>query len=349
MKTKVLLSATFSLLLSLTSSAAINLAALAPDDKPLSKSQATELLSTIYLHNTSLLANAEVKIFDVQTSERFTSSGTFIRTILLCSVEHKNLPTEYYAVTFSGNNIVDGALLGHNGDAKILEIKVPKDELIYKSNPEINFEFSGDTIKALRKYRFYTTARGGNWFNKDGTICNPFVVSSSGKIKQLTPTATAIRRDGDANYLSKNHKMATTTETDGEFFPLGMHVLTMAQTPISEQLDVEKLNNEAGEMMRIADQYKGIYKDKGEDPPENPETMSVMEFAKWSFNQGMRHNNDFLTWIAKNPKKEQFTRFIYAYASEDENNEIEWLKENVKNLKDKKVRKWWEKWIKENL
>lgn len=343
MKTKVLLSATFSLLLSLTCSAAINLAALTPSDAPLSESQATELMKACYLHNPSLLADAKVKIFDVQTSERFTSDGTYIRTIFLCSVEHKNLPTEYYAVTFNGNTIVDGALLGHNGDAKILEIKVPRDELIYRSDPEINFEFSGDTIKALRKYDFFTTARGGNWFNKNGTICNPFVVSSSGKIKQLNPTATAIRRDGDANYLSKNHKLATTSETDGEFFPIGMNVLRMAQAPVSEQLDVEKLNNEAGEMMRIAKQYEQ------ENAPETPESLSVMEFAKWSFNRGMRHSNEFLTWLAKNTQKEQLTRLICAFASENENNEIEWIEENVKNLKDKKARKWWENWIKENL
>lgn len=342
MKTKVLLSTTLSLLLSLTCSAAVNLAALVPDDTPLSKSQATELLRTIYLHNTSLLANAEVKIFDIQTSERFTSSGSFIRTILLCSVEHNNLPTEYYAVTFSCNDIVDGALLGHNGDAKILEIKVPRDELIYRSVPEINFEFKGDTIKALRKYNFFTTARGGNWFNKEGTITNPFVVSSSGKIKQLNPTATAMRTDGDANYLSKNHKLPTTTKTDGEFFPLGMHVLTMAQAPASEQLDIEKLNNEVGEMMRIVKQQEG-------NASKTPETLCVMEFTEWSFNLGMRHSNEFLTWIAKNQNKENFSHFIETCAIVNENDELEWLKENVKKLKDKKARKWWEKWIKENL
>ena len=74
-----------------------------------------------------------------------------------------------------------------------------------------------------------------------------------------------------------------------------------------------------------------------------------MEFAKWSFNLGMRHSNEFLTWIAGNPDKEKFTHFIQAVASENENNELVWLKECVKKLKDKKARKWWNKWIKENL
>ena len=80
-----------------------------------------------------------------------------------------------------------------------------------------------------------------------------------------------------------------------------------------------------------------------------PEKISVMEFAKWSFNLGMCHSNEFLTWIAKNPEQEQFTHFIQSVASENKNNELNWLKENVKKLKDKKARKWWEKWIKDNL
>ncbi|MBQ2164906.1 MAG: hypothetical protein II445_10420, partial [Muribaculaceae bacterium] len=62
-----------------------------------------------------------------------------------------------------------------------------------------------------------------------------------------------------------------------------------------------------------------------------------------------RHSNDFLTWIARNPKDENLTHFIEACVEDNTNGEREWLKSCVKNLKDNKARKWWEKWIKENL
>lgn len=342
MKTKLLLSTLCAVVLSFTCSGVINPSSIALSEMPLSNAVTTELLGKVYMHHKSLLSNAEVKVFDFQTSERFTSEGNIMRTILLCSVKHEKLPTEYYAVTFNGSNITDGTLLGHDGDSEILKLKFPNDEMVYKPNPSINFEFKGDTIKVLRTYRFFSTARGGRWFEKEGTICNPFVVSSGGTIYQLSPTATAVREDGDANYLSEDHKQPTFSNTDGEFFPIGMNVLTWAQTPSSCQLDVNKLNETAVGMMKIVNKY-------GEDAPMTPETISVMEFAKWGFNLGMCHSNEFLTWIANNPKQEQFTHFIQSVASENKNNELNWLKESVKSLKDKKARKWWEKWIKENL
>lgn len=345
MKTKLILSAISAILLPLTCSGATKLSTLTPSDNPLSSTVATELLSKVYMHHSSLLSNAEVKVFDFQTSERFTSSGNTMRTILLCSVKHEKLPTEYYAVTFNGNDIVDGTLLGHDGDSEILKLKFPRDEMLYQPKPGIDFEFNGDTIKALRTYRFFSTARGGRWFNKDGTISNPFVISSGGTIKQLSPSATAIREDGDANYLSEDHKLPTSSKDKGEFYPLGMTVLYMAQTPVSYPLDIDELNKKAGDMMKIAEQYKNMSEGK---TPETPETLSVMEFAKWSFNLGMRNSNEMLTWIAKNPNK-VLSRLFLVCASETDNNESEWVKEKSRLLKDKKARKWWEKWIKDNL
>ncbi len=342
MKIKCFFAAICALMFSFTSSGEINPSKLALNNNPLSSTEATELLSKVYMHHQSLLSNSVVKIIDVQTSERFTSSGNNLRTILICSVNNEKLPNEYYAITFNGKDIVDGAMLGHNGDSKILTIKIPRDEIIYRPSPKINFEFNGDTIKAIRTYQFFTTAKGGNWFIKEGTIYNPFVVSSGGTIYQLHPTAIAIREDGDANYLSKNHKLPTYSKTEGEYFPYGMNILIMAQTPANKTLDIEHFNKEADRMLQIVEKY-------GEDAPETPETLCVMEFAKWSFNLGMRHSKEFLTWIAKNPNEEKFTHFIQAVATENENNELDWLKEQVKCLKDKKARKWWEKWMKNNL
>lgn len=291
-------------------------------------------ISKAYMHKLSLLDSANVTVV-----ESNIINGVWIQ---IHKIEHNNLSTEYYAITGKDNMVIDGAFLGHDGDAEILRLKFPHDEMLYDPNLNIDFEFKDDTIKALRTYRFFSTARGGNWFHKDGTIYNSFVVNDDGTLRQLPATATATRADGDANYLNPKRKPTTYSNTDGEFFPLGMSVLVMAQKPERQPLNMEDLNKTASNMLKIVEKYD-------EDAPENPETLSILEFAKWSFNLGMRHSNDFLTWIANNPDTEHFTFFIQAVVIENENNELGWLTENIDNLKDKKARKWWTKWIKENL
>ena len=56
----------------------------------------------------------------------------------------------------------------------------------------------------------------------------------------------------------------------------------------------------------------------------------------------LRHSEEFLTWIANNKDIENFSLFINAVVSENENKELEWITENVKKLKDGNVRKLWE-------
>lgn len=335
---KNIISTFCAILMPLLCSAAVNLLSLTAKPGIINYSVAKNLLPVAYLHNPQLLPQATVEIIKSETCGKAKA--------IICSVTHDDIATEYYLVTISTKHgmVVDGAMLGHNGDSEILKMKFPHDEMVYQPSPNISFEFSGDTIKVLRTYNFFTTAKGGNWFYKEGTICNPFVVSSSGKIEQLHPTTSAIRTDGDANYLSKDHKQPTRSMTEGEYFPIGMSVLTMAQTPASNSTTPKELNKDANKIAKIVEQYK----EKGGDPPENPETLSVIEFAVWSFNLGMRNSTEFLTWVAKNPK-EDLSKFFIVVASQNDSNELQWLKDNVKKLKDKKARKWWEKWIKNNI
>lgn len=316
---------------------AIDLLSIVNKTGPLNSVFADDMLGYCYLHNPQVLKNSEVNVDKI-----WKINGN---TVFLCEVKNKTLPTEHYITTIGNKHglVVDGAMIGQNGDSKILKIVVPRDEMLYQPQMNITFEVCGDTIKAKRSYDFFSTARGGRTISKSGTIYNCFVINDDGKILQLPPTATAIETIGDANYLSENHKLPTSSTTKGEFFPLGMAVLTMAQRPASMELDMEQLNNNlATHMRQLIDKH-------GENAKETPETLSVMEFAIWSFNLGMRHSNEFLSWIAMNPNKEMFSHFIAAFVSDNPNGEAEWLKENVNQLKDKKARKWWLKWIKNNL
>ena len=344
MRTKLLLSAICAIVLPLNCFGAVDLSSLEPNEDPVSNDIAAALLSKVYMHHPSLLSKTDVWLtsaFEIErtSKQKDGSRASNVTTAMVCMARNKLLPTEYYLVTVQGDEVIDGALLGFNGDASLLEMKFPNDEIVYKPDMKIDFEFKGDTVKAKREYRFFSTARGGAWFNKDGTIYNPFVVTKDGTIKQVAPIATAQRQDGDANYLSKDRKPTTHTTTSGEFFPLGMNVLTMAQTPACLPLNMEELNKEAGKMMAIA-------ADVDDDAPESPTTLSVEEFAKWSFNLGMRHSEEFLTWIANNQDIENFSLFINAVVSENESGELEWLTENIKNLQDPNTCNWWQKWMK---
>lgn len=347
MKTKLFLSAICAILLPLTCFGKVFLSELHSSKEPVSNDIAKTLLSKVYLHNHSLLNNAQVTITMIRVIDSWmTLSNHECKnnnvSVFICAVKTDNLPLEYYAVCVKDNNVIDGALLGHEGDSEILKLKFPHDKMVYKPETTINFDFKDDTVKVIRKYQFFSTARGGKWFHKDGVIRNTFIINDDGTLKQLSVTTSAVREDGDANYLNKNRKPTTHSNTTGEFFPLGMNVLIMAQTPISKKIDIEALNLEANETMKRISHYD-------EDAPKTPETLSIMEFAKWSFNLGMRHSDEFLTWIVKELEQEHFTYFFEAVASENENGELEWLKENINNLKDKKTRKWWQKWIKENI
>lgn len=340
MRTRILLFTLCAIWLPITCWGQASLSSLEPSEDPVSQEVAKALLSKAWMHHTSLLEGSKVWLtaafeIDRTTKKKDGTHAGAVTTAMVCMARHKSLPTEYYLVTVQDNKVVDGAMVGHNGDASLLEMKFHNDEIRYKPDMKIDFEFIRDTVKVKREYRFFSTARGGAWFNKDGTIYNPFVIAKDGTIKQATPIATAMREDGDANYLSENRKPTTYSTATGEFYPLGMKVLQMSQAPACQPLNMEMLNQQAGAMLRIMEEC-------GEDAPESPTTLSVIEFAKWSFNLGMRHSDEFLTWIANNRDTEKFSLFIDAVVSENENKELEWITENVKKLKDGNVRKLWE-------
>jgi len=335
MNMKKLNAVIFAIILPLSSFAAIDLLSIISQTGPIDSHLAQNLLSTCYMHNPQQLTQATTNVDELKQING--------NTVFLCSVKYKSLPTEYYLTTISNRHglVVDGALLGYNGDSKILILEHPNDEMVYQPTPELNFEYNSDTVKVIRKYIYFSTMRGGKTFEKKGTIIMPFVIGSDGKINKLQPNTFAIQTTGDANYLSTDREPTVTTTSIGEFYPPGMQVLSIAQQPASTRLDINNLNEIAEQKSQLIEQY-------GENAKENSETLSIMEFARWTFNQGMLHSNDFLTWIANNPKEQHLTQFIDACASDNTNGELQWIKDKVKSLKDKKARKWWQKWIKKH-
>lgn len=337
MKMTKFITAICAIIIPISSFAAINLLSIVNKTGPIDSGIAKNLISCCYLHNPIVLYNATVNVDEIKQING--------NTVFLCSVKYESsLLTEYYITTINNRHglVVDGVMLGHTGDSKILALEHPRGEMRYDPELELTFEFDADTIKVIRQYYYFSTLRGGDTFEKRGKIITPFLVAADGKIIRLNVITTAIQRTGDANYLSKNRKPTVTTETSGEFYPPGMQVLNIEQQPASSRINTQNINGLAAEKLKITERYD-------ENAKENCETRTVMEFATWIFNIGMRDSNEFLTWIAHNPKTENYTHFIEACASDNANGELKWLKNKVDLLKDKKARKWWQKWIKKNL
>ncbi len=313
----------------------VGLGAAAPASETPTSEQAHELLGKVYLHNLSTLDKARVAI--VQSSP--VCDGSIGLTIY--TVQLPDQPTEYYAVAQGANGkVVDGAMLGHMGDALCLAL--PEDhrgEVRYEPGKDLTVAIAGDSVKVTRTYDFYSTQLGGNYFHKQGEIICGFVARPDGMLERIAPVATAVEKRGSANYLDPDRPKDTYTNTKGEYFGLGMSAMRVAQMPLSEELDMTALNAFAGMLHEVIER-------NGEHAKENSETMSVVEFARWSTNMGLRNGAEYLTWIARHPDDEKFTRFIQVCVEENECDELAWLKQQVKALKDKKARKWWEKWLK---
>lgn len=305
------------------------------DQETLSPKQSTELISRIFQHSLSVLDKAVVNVS--QTS--MACNGTY--QVVLCTAKLPDQPIEYYAVMQSSDGkVVDGAMLGHTGDAMCLAIPSGKHgEVQYQPSPDVKVAMAGDTVQVIRTYNFFSTALGGNYFHKQGEVVCRYVARPEGKLERIAPVSTAVEKRGSANYLDENRPKDTYTNTTGEFYGLGMNAMRVGQMPLSEELDMTKLNALAVMMHEVIDRY-------GANAPENSETLSVVEFARWSTNMGLRNGSDYLTWIAQHPDEEKLTYFIQACVEESELDELAWLKQQVKTLKDKKARKWWEKWLK---
>ena len=298
-------------------------------------SNATRALRHVFMHNTNFLDSMTIEVLQQQ------QHGD-VDVLLLSLHAHPNLDfnTEYYAVTLDTlGNVVDGTLLGYQGDAINLKLPHVPDDMVFQPDMSVKCHIKNDTIEVKRTYEFYTSSRGGRYLQKNGNIICSFLVTPSGLLTRLPVQCYARETTGDANYLSKDHQLPVSRSTTGEFYSLGMEIMELAQAPISVTPDFNNWDSLAQRMMEIIERY-------GENAPKNSETLNVMEFARWMTIAALRNGNDFLTWMQANASNEHLSHFLEATLQEGETGEAQWLQERVNALKNKKVRKWWQKWMK---
>ena len=319
-------------LCSATAYASVNLESYMGGDGVMAKADAKDVLSAVFLHNINQLDNV-----DTEVAKLVRMSDINIAFIYVGRLED-HFSTEIYTLILDKRwNVVDGALLGYQGDPILMEIAAPQNDVAYRTDDTQTYKINGDTIKVMRTYQFNSTATGGDYFIKEGTVYNNLLIRKDGKLVPLPVEATAILTEGDANYLSESHKQPTKTTTKGEFDGYGMNMMRISQTPISATLDMARLNKDAASV-------KNARKNSNDKRVHIKAALS----AQWIINTGLREGDDFLTWIAQHPEEEHFTPLLLETLRESGMGEAEWLQQKVKALKDKKARKWWQTWMTDN-
>ena len=312
--------------------AAVNLESYMGGDGTIPTSAAKEILANVFMHNIDQLNTVSVEVSRMQKRDNMNIAFAYVGRL------NDFFNTEIYALIFDLNwNVIDGAMLGVEGDTQALTIVTPHDEMVYKPEIDLGYILRGDTIKTKRTYEFYSTMKGGRTIHKQGTIYNNLLIRQDGKLVMLPAQAEAVETVGDANYLSKDHKQPVTRNAQGEFNGYGMNMIRVSQIPTSSAIPMEEWNNHAVMASEIL-----------KKETDKRETFKAQFFGKWITNAGIRNGNEFLVWIAQNADTERITPFMLTTINESGMGEAQWLQQRVKALKNKKARKWWQKWMKNN-
>ena len=309
-------------------------------DEPIPAATAHQLLDKVLLHNPAVLDTVNTEVSDLQQRDLFSV------VILYVGRGNNGFPTEIYAVTLDKKgNFVDGALLGIMGDVRCLVID-RNPEMRYQPSTTIAYDLTGDTLKVKRTYTFWSTLKGGYPYEKEGTIYNPFLLSSGGKLHQLSPVATAIEsrgsrpsglpepRDGE-----KVVNERTVNKVDGEYDGIGMNVLMMMQTPVSE-FDVAAVNN----LAKWADKTEDELTEKD---AKSTAANNVLQMELKGSALCLRHADVALPWIATHENEDLMADNLLWLAEAAPDMYKDWLKLAVNGLKDKNARKWWQNKLKE--
>ncbi|MBO4871614.1 MAG: hypothetical protein J5565_06505 [Muribaculaceae bacterium] len=312
--------------------AAVNLESYMGGDGTIPTSAAKEILANVFMHNIDQLNTVSVEVSRMQKRDNMNIAFVYVGRL------EDFFNTEIYALIFDTKwNVIDGAMLGVEGDTQALTIVTPHDEMVYQPNIDLGYILRGDTIKTQRTYEYYSTLRGGRTINKRGTIYNNLLIRQDGKLVMLPAQTEARETIGDANYLSKDHKQPVTHNTEGEFNGYGMNMIRISQIPVSSAIPMEEWNNLAAMASEIL-----------QKETDKRETFKAQFCSKWLTNAGLRNGNEFLVWISQNADIEKITPFILNTINQSGMGEAQWLQQRVKALKNKKTRKWWQKWMKNN-
>lgn len=293
------------------------------------KAEAKAVLEKVFMHDMSVLDKVDVEVADMQ--ERANGVKVVFFYVGRMSTQYN---TELYALSFdSGWKVIDGMLLGYSGDGQVLKLDLP-DGYYYETSADLPYSIVGDTLTVERAYRYGTSKQGLKYFNQLGTVSSSYLIGPKGMFTQMPVTSKATESHGEVD------GMPTSGEVEGLISVFGKQVLGMAHRPVSAGVDMKAMSEMAKDALEIME--------SADDDPVVGSSMknSAVDFAVWSAAMGLRNADVFLPWVAKD-KKKVLLNLISLPLQNGEFFEASWLKSKVKNLKDKKARQWWQKWMAE--
>lgn len=292
------------------------------------KSMNEKFLKGVYIGMTSELADKQLLV------HKFTQTDKYLLAILRLD---KN---DYYVVTYKlKGGIIDGALLFREGDIVMgCDYMNPGGNKMNSKSSTVSLEEGGVSVK-----RNFTTCvnaylKGGRMITEDGSWTKVYAVDKSGKIcvegNQFHSKWT------EEENMSVPGRSGGKKEAEGDkcrSLGLGMNFLSLYTDPVSQETEESpaRLDN-------VLTQFQDMIK-----KCRNRNASDISDCYSFFVSQQkgliLRNPNVWLAWLDKNPESKSMEVLMPSLSDNDV--KAEFLKE-VKTLKDKKLRKAWEKRLK---
>lgn len=301
-------------------------------DAVVPESMNEQFLKGVYCGSTSDLKDAQIIITRFEYADNNTNPD-------ICTAVLK-VDYDYYLATYKlKGGIIDGALLLKIDDIELgCDFMNSRGNMMDAKSPNITLEKG--TVSVTRNFITNVNAydRGGPIIREDGSVTMLYSVDKTGKIsRSMGPQHSKWIVENNTSVPGKQYGRDVTESDKCRTLGPGMNIISLYTTPVSQENEetanrLEVLLKQFDEMMARAKDhvFKGAAK-----------CMVKLEMAQKDM--VMRNPKLWLSWLDKNPKTRSMEALNKSLENEDYKAEL--LKE-VKSLKDKKLRKTWEKRLK---
>ena len=246
-----------------------------------------------------------------------------------------------YVVTYKPNGgVIDGALLLKKDDILLAcNFLNPGGNQMYAQSPTIDLEES--KVSVTRNFETYVNAyeKGGPVIIEEGSVTSVYDVDKSGKISAADGSQHSkwIVKGNASVPGNRGGKDVTEYDKCRSLGP-GISVIYFYKNPVSQE---DEKTLERLESLYI--QFDGMERDVPKREADKF-TNCINELEKCQKGMTLRNPTLWLDWLNKNPDSRSM-KVLNKSLEDDGNFKAELLKE-VKSLKNKKLRKAWEKRLK---
>lgn len=288
-----------------------------------------QFLKGVYIGTMSELADKQFFIIDFEHADNYTVA--VLRT-----------GEDYYLATYKPKGgIIDGAFLLHDGDIVMgCDYSNTGDNKMYSNSSTVMLE--DGKVSVTRNFTTGVNVHqlGGPILTEDGSWTKVYVVDESGKISVETNQFHSKWTEAENMSVPGNRGEKTVTESDKcRSLGLGMNFLSLYTEPISQE------NEESPDRL---DKTLGQFEAMLHNPRLRNAASDISNcfsfFASRQAGLVLRNPKVWLSWIEKNPES-KCLEILNNSLRTKKGFRAELLKE-VKSLKDKKLRKAWEKRLK---